>query len=55
MTFPIYGKNKIHVPNHQPDDVLCRAWEASTLADLGTLHFHLTIGRHGIFLNKPKQ
>ena len=33
----------------------CRAWEASTLADLGALHFHLTIGRHGIFLNKPKQ
>jgi hypothetical protein len=21
MTFPIYGKNKIHVPNTQPNDM----------------------------------
>jgi hypothetical protein len=24
MTFPIDAKNKIHVPNHQPVEVICR-------------------------------
>jgi hypothetical protein len=53
MTFPTEWKNKNHVPNHQPDNVIALMLKPPTIRKESECQSHSSHGETQILLNNP--